>query len=247
MEKEKVVSIEDRIPKLKESRKKKANRRLLFYLSIFFVLIAIIVYLQSPLSQIRHVDIKGNQVLADDEIVAKSGLSKGENIWMLNDTKAKEKVESHPLIKEATVKRKLPQSVEVKVDEYQIVGYIENDGAYYPLLEDGELLTEPIENKGDEPLLHDFKQNDYLKRLAGEIEDVPEDIFNLISEITWNPTEKNKYKIILYMNDGFVVKTTIRNFASKMESYPAVIAQLDDGKKGIIHMEVGTYFEEFTD
>src|SRR5699024_12476680 len=88
MEKEKVVSIEDRIPKLKESRKKKANRRLLFYLSIFFVLIAIIVYLQSQLSHIRHVDIQGNHELTEDEVIAESGLTMGDNIWMFNYTKA---------------------------------------------------------------------------------------------------------------------------------------------------------------
>lgn len=247
MEKEKVVSIEDRIPKLKESRKKKANRRLLFYLSIFFVLIAIIVYLQSPLSHIRHVDIQGNHALTKDEVIAESGLTEGDNIWMLNDTKAKEKIEQHPLIKSVSVKRKLPQTVEVDVDEYKIVGYIEKDETYYPLLEDGELLTsEPMKNIGDEPLFLNFDEQDYLNRLTKEIEDVPDEIFNLISEITWNPTEKNKYKITLYMNDGFVVKTTIRNFASKMKNYPAVISQLDD-EKGVIHMEVGTYFEKFTD
>ena len=38
MEKKNVVSIEDRIPKLKEARKKKANRRLHF-LSIYFFLL----------------------------------------------------------------------------------------------------------------------------------------------------------------------------------------------------------------
>src|SRR5699024_183271 len=121
MEKEKVVSIEDRIPKLKESRKKKANSRLLFYLSILFVLIAIIVYLQSPLSHIRHVDIQSNHALTEDEVIAESGLTKGDNIWMLNDTKAKENIEQHPLIKSVSVKRKLPQTVEVDVDEYKIV------------------------------------------------------------------------------------------------------------------------------
>src|SRR5699024_5614207 len=99
---------------------------------------------------------------------------------------------------------------------------------------------------GDEPLFLNFDEQDYLKRLTKEIEDVPDEIFNLISEITWNPTEKNKYKITLYMNDGFVVKTTIRNFASKMKNYPAVISQLYD-EKGVIIVEVGIYFDNFTD
>src|SRR5699024_5068074 len=117
------------------------------------VLIAIIVYLQSPLSHIRHVDIQGNHLLTEDEVISESGLTKGDNIWMLIVTKAKENIEQHQLINSVSVKRKLPETVEVDVDEYKIVGYIEQDETYYPLLEDGELLTsEPMNNIGDEPL-----------------------------------------------------------------------------------------------
>src|SRR5699024_11800125 len=99
-------------------------------------------------------------------------------------------------------------------------------------------------NQGDGPLLNDFKEDVYLERMASELNDIPDDIFNLISEITWTPTDKNKYKILLYMNDGFTVEATIRNFATKMQTYPSIVSQLDDGEQGIIHMGVGTYFEK---
>ena len=36
MEKGKVLSLEDRIPKIKEYRRRKANRRLIFLLTLFF-------------------------------------------------------------------------------------------------------------------------------------------------------------------------------------------------------------------
>ncbi|MCD8500622.1 MAG: hypothetical protein LRY71_01750 [Bacillaceae bacterium] len=36
MDKQKIVSLEDRIPKLKQQRKQRANRRLIIYLSTFF-------------------------------------------------------------------------------------------------------------------------------------------------------------------------------------------------------------------
>src|SRR5699024_6967800 len=187
--------------------------------------------LQSPLSHIRHVDIQGNHALTEDEVIAESGLTKGDNIWMLNDTKAKENIEQHPLIKSVSVKRKLPQTVEVDVDEYKIVGYIEQDETYYRILEDGELVrSERMKIIGDELLFLNLDEQDYLKRLTIEIEDVPDEIFNLISEITLNPTEKNKYKITLYMNEGLVVKTTNRNFASKIKNYTATILKLYNEK-----------------
>lgn len=245
MEKEKIVSIEDRIPKLKEARKKKANRRLVFYLSIFFMLISIIVYLQSPLSQVKHIEVVGNKVLTDDEVIQHSGLALHKNIWVVQKKGVKNKIESHPVVETAQVHRSLPQTIRLKVNEHHIIGYMKEEGTYFPILQNGMMVKkEKISNQGDGPLLNDFEEDAYLKRMASELNEVPEDIFNLISEITWVPTEKNKYKIVLYMNDGFIVEATIRNFAQKMKTYPSIVSQLEEGDKGIIHMGVGTYFEK---
>src|SRR5690625_6294094 len=100
MEEKKVVSIEDRIPKLKEARKKKANRRLLFYLSIFFFLISAIVYLQSPLSHIKHIKVIGNEVVGTQQIIELSGLTTKSNIWVMHEDSIQEAMKEHPMIEQ---------------------------------------------------------------------------------------------------------------------------------------------------
>lgn len=45
------------------------------------------------------------------------------------------------------------------------------------------------------------------------------------------PTDENKNTVLLYMNDGYLVKGTIRDFAEKMEVYPSIVAQLDPEEK----------------
>ncbi|HLR70589.1 MAG TPA: FtsQ-type POTRA domain-containing protein [Pseudogracilibacillus sp.] len=246
MEKKKIVSIEDRIPKLKEARKKKANRRLLFYLTIFFVLISIIIYLQSPLSHIKEIEVQDNYFLSDEQVVSVSGLALGTNIWMLNKNSVQKKMENHPVIDSAQVKRKLPFTIELDINEHQVVGFLkEEESTYYPVLESGMIISNSdIVYDGDNPLLTNFDDDDYLTRMTIELGDLPVEILNLISEITWEPTEKNKHKIVLYMNDGYVVESTMRDFATKMKSYPSIVSQLDGEDKGIIHMGVGTYFEK---
>src|SRR5690625_2410756 len=94
MEKKKVVSIEDRIPKLKQARKKKANRRLLFYLSLFFFLISVIVYLQSPLSYIHEIKIDGNEVVEEEEILIRSDITTSTNIWTINEREIESLIET---------------------------------------------------------------------------------------------------------------------------------------------------------
>lgn len=245
MEKKNVVSIEDRIPKLKEARKKKANRRLIFYLSIFFFLISAIVYLQSPLSYIKHIEVTGNQVISDEEIIKRTGLTTDTNIWIMNKSNVQDSLEAQSIVQKVVVKRKLPQTVQLDVTEHHVVGFIKDDLQYHPVLKNGMIVTtEDVPYIGDRPLLHGFEDEQYLQRIANELSEIPAHIYQLISEISWDPTDKNKYKIILYMNDGFIVHATLRDFASKMATYPSIVAQLEPDEKGIIHMGVGTYFEK---
>jgi len=245
MEKKKVVSIEDRIPKLKQARKKKANRRLLFYLSLFFFLISVIVYLQSPLSYIHEIKIDGNEVVEEEEILIRSDLTTSTNIWTINEREIESLIETHPIIETVKVKRKLPQTVQIKVTEHKIVGFINEKDGFHPLLANGNIVEDFNEiDHSEAPVLNNFTEKDYLERMASELNDTPDFIFDLISEISWEPSDKNKYKIVMYMNDGFTVHATIRNFSSKMEAYPSIVSQIEPGEKGIVHMGVGTYFEK---
>src|SRR5690625_5861283 len=98
MEDKKIISIEDRIPKLKKQRKKKANRRLVFYLSLFFVLISIIIYLQSPLSYIKNIHVYGHHVLHENEIIELSDIKNDTNIWKAKDRKSIRLNSSHVAI-----------------------------------------------------------------------------------------------------------------------------------------------------
>ncbi|RDW18471.1 cell division protein FtsQ [Oceanobacillus arenosus] len=247
MSKKNVVSIEDRIPKLKQARKKKANRRLIFYLSIFFFLISIIVYLQSPLSHIKTIQIHGNSHVSDETIIEQSGLTMDTNIWMLNHENIEKKLSKNPVIESVEVSRNLPWTVNIHVNEFKIVGYMKEETNYFPILGNGVTLKELGQTSfnGKSPLILGFTKEEYLHRMAEELNELPFNISALISEVHWQPTEDNKYKILLYMNDGYMVDATIRNFADNMQVYPSIVAQLEPQSKGIIHLGVGVYFESF--
>lgn len=246
MEEEKIVSIEERIPKLKENRRKKANQTLLIYLTLFFLLIVIIIYLQSPFSNIKHINVLGNDVLADEQIIEQSNVTVDMNMWRINVKDIEEKITAHPLVKEVNVKRKFPQTLQFTIVENNVIGYVKANNELHPIVSDGVVVSNTdISLPRGAPLFENFTDEEYLQRFAEELNDLPVHILNLISEVHWKPTDKNKYKIELYMNDGFIVHATIRDFASKMNAYPSIIAQLDPDQKGIIHMDVGVYVETF--
>ncbi|WLR47035.1 cell division protein FtsQ/DivIB [Halobacillus litoralis] len=246
MEERKVVSIEDRIPKLKQTRRKKANRRLILYLTILFLLIATVIYLQSPLSNVRHIVVEGEYHVSEEEIIELAGVTTSTNYWRVDEEEMKQQIESHQEITFASIDRSFPNNVQIEVKEAERIGYVKQDGAFHAILENGSRLDgQTALPGGDAPILVGFNKETYLKEISQELKDLPSSVSSLISEIHWDPRDGNPYQILLYMNDGYQVQASIRSFAEKMPAYPSIVAQLDEGAEGIIHIDVGAYFEEY--
>jgi cell division protein FtsQ len=248
MEKGNVVSLEDRIPKLKQQRRRKANRRLIFLLFLFFALIAIVAYIQSPLSRVKAITVKGNEFYSTQEIIQKTGISPNTSIWAVKKKIIQANLEHLPEIKKADVKMMGLNSIEINITEYKKLAYLKKDSFYFPVLENGTILENrktgrvPI----NAPILMNFKQGAILKDMLGEIKKLPSDVLNSISEIDYTPSKLDQFHITLFMNDGFEVSASITSFSSKMSHYPSIISQLDPNQKGIIDLEVGSYFQAFT-
>lgn len=241
MAQKRVVSIEDRIPKLKKERRKKANRKLILYLLLFFMLIFIVVYLQSPMSYIKHIHVEGQNWVDEDRIIKLSGLDNQTNFWSVQAEDIETKIEEHPQIKSAEMDKNFPNSVHLSVEELLHTGYVEFENKLYPMLENGDLLSEVefSDVNGEAPLLRGFQDNHYVVELSEELAQISPYVSSLISEIYWTPSETNPYKIKLYMTDGFEVESSIRNFSAVIESYPSIVSQLDNNKEGILKIDEG--------
>lgn len=246
MKERKIISIEDRIPKLKQVRRRKANRRLIFYLSVFFILIAVIVYLQSPLSYVKYIHVTGQNLLSEDEVISSSNLTTETNIWSIKLDEIQVALEEDPLITEAKVIRKFPSTVFINVTENKHVGYVQSDNEYQLLLENGETVFRDNYPFGKAPLIVGFSE-DGLKSLAGELSKLPETILHLVSEIHYQEQSDINNKVFMYMTDGFTVNTSLRNIANQMKAYPSIVSQLEDQTQGTIHLGVDAYFEPYKD
>ncbi|WP_163101415.1 cell division protein FtsQ/DivIB [Peribacillus alkalitolerans] len=247
MERGTIVSIEERIPKLKQMRKKKANRRLIGLLAFFFLLIICVLYFISPLSQIKHIVVKGNKYIHDEKIIELSGIQKNDSMWKVDKEKSVEKIKKFPEIKAASVKVTLPNTVEITVEEYKRVAYLVKDSKFYPVLSSGEIL--PVLKNGDipvyAPVLIGFVKGLELNQIIEELDKLPEEISNSISEVYFEPKETDKYHIRIYMNDGYEVLASSRTLSEKLVHYPYIVNQLDPKVKGVIDLEVGSYFRAY--
>ncbi|MEH7177268.1 cell division protein FtsQ/DivIB [Neobacillus vireti] len=247
MDKGKIVALEDRIPKLKEQRRRKANKRLIFLLFLFFTMIAVVAYVQSPLSHVKKVTVKGNELLSTNEVIETAKISKETNIWSVRKNIIAVDLEQKNVIKNANVKIKWPNSVIIEIEERNKIAYIKSDKSYYPVMENGKVLMdrEVTELPVNAPILFKFKEGTILKEMVSSLEELPDEVRNAISEIHHTPKKADEYHISLFMNDGFEVSATLRSFSEKMIHYPSIISQLDPSIKGIIDLEVGSYFKAY--
>jgi cell division protein FtsQ len=242
----KVVSLEDRIPKLQQQRKQKTNRRLISFLSVFFLLILLVIYFQSPLSKVASVSVEGNETVDSNKIIKMSGITTSSGYWSINSEEVKTAVKSHLQIKDVTVKKKLPNHIVLVVEENESIAYLEKEGSYLPILENGQVLEDrKVTAPADAPVLINWTKEEDIKEMISELRKLPPGIFNSISEIHHTPQKTDHWIVRLYMNDGYEVIASVRTFSKKMDSYPDIVSQLDENSKGVIHLEVGSYFESY--
>lgn len=246
MNKQKIISIEERIPKLKQMRKRKTNRRLLILLSGFFLLVLFLIYLQSPLSKVAQIHVEGNKLLKEREIIEQSRLEAGGSIWATGKNKAEERLLKDDRIKEAAISIGFPNDLKITVVEQNEIAYAARKGGIYPILQNGKIVSDPIQGAPSQlPILYNFKEGDVLNRFAKAIEMLPDEVANIISEVYYDPKKNDSLHIRAFMTDGFEVSATLSTFAEKMVYYPSISNQLDPDVKGVIDLEVGSYFKPY--
>lgn len=240
---------EERIPQIKKQQpKRKANRKLLFLLTLFFLAILIVLFVRSPYSKVSEIRVIGNEVYNQQEITDASGLTIGMqflNVWQ-SSVQASER--QLPGIKEVTIKREFPGIIEIHVAEYRRVAfYFPPDGKQSLLLENGVVIPEPRpgDRVVDRPLVRSWNAPELLAPLAQSLSQLPIALLAEISDITLTPTAYDKERITMYMRDGNEVRTIIHLINTRLPWYPSIAKELPKDEKGVVFMLESTWFSKY--
>lgn len=241
---DKVIDIEERIPKLRDRRKKRTNRKFLVLLIILLILLALLVYNQSPYSKIQQITVTGDELFGKDVYLRASGLTIGESMWSFSPSDVQAEIEQLEWVSQTDVNRNWLTAVEVTVEEYSPVGFLEREDGYQVLLSNGYVAAvQDLEITG--PLLSGFEESDAKARIAAQLADLDADVYQLVSEVFRPQPEERPAAVTLYMNDGNEVHALMSSLAEKLNHYPEIAAQLPSNQKGIIDTEVGIFFQPY--
>jgi len=245
---DKIIDIEDRIPTLRERRKKRTNRKFTLLLVIFLFTLFGLLYFQSPYSHVQKIVVKGANLTTSDQYIEQSGLQKGQSMWEIRTSDAETQLKKNDWIHDVTVKRSGLTSVEIQVEEWQKAAYLQSEKGFDIILENGKVFqSEKVLSPVDAPLLSSFDNPKIRSRMVKELAKLNGQVLSMISQIESVPSKADPYRIRLFMNDGYEVRAVIPSFAKKMNYYPSIIAEIGDTEKGVIDIEVGSFFQTYID
>ena len=218
--------IGSRVVGIKRAQRVDNSRRVLSILVPFLIIMLLALYIVSPLSKIKKIQVTGNQDLSAAKVESAAQIKKGALIWrVLFQQKKLEQTaqKANPQVKTLKVSLTGPQSIKIKVTEYPIIGVIEHNGVNQLLIGNGRLT--PVKNRSISNFVRyaGFEHHEkIMQQTARQIGRLPAAIRGGISEVTFAPTTSDTKRLRIYMNDGNEILVRSDNLNQKC----AIILQL---------------------
>ena len=188
--------------------------------------------------RITNIYIENNHILKDQEIIELAGISDYPSFLKTASKSIEKRVEDSPYITNVSVKKKLFGQVILKVEE-AIPLFINSEGKM--------VLSNKKEVENDRNLvlttLLNYTPDTKYEKLIEELTNTLEDVRLKISEIKYEPTERDKDRFLLLMDDGNEVYLTLTKF-DRINYYDNILEELNlECQKGILNLDSGNHFE----
>lgn len=111
-------------------------------------IVAGMVALRSPLFEVRRVEVRGNGRLAPAEVRGLLGDARGRNLWLVSLDDLARSVATHPWIARADVRRDLPSTLVVEIEERIPIAWVADAGGGAAVAADGVVVQRRPDGEG---------------------------------------------------------------------------------------------------
>ena len=215
--------------------------------SVLVLLLSI--YLLTPLSTIKHIEVKGNVQTQADDIKQVSGIQDSDYTLslLLNKEKHAEQIKSNHWIESAKIDYKFPTNFTIEVKEFEIVGYYVTGEDHYPILSSGTVESSPVNllNLPETYLTVTFNDEQQVKDLITGLSSISEDIKSQIQKIELAPSKATADLLKITMQDTDEIVVPLSELSKKLPYYSKIKPQLTE--PSFIDMEAGIYSTSLAD
>lgn len=222
-----------------QKKKRRAILKLVKWTTLILILIGGIIYfLLSPFFNVKSIEVEGNQKLTQEELISLSEIELENNIFKIKKGETQKNIKQNAYVENVKVKRKLPNSVQIKIIErkptYMIAFanayvYINNQGYFLEVSKkkiDMPIITgfsTPEEEiyEGNRFCLEDLQKLDQVLQIMKIAES--NELDNLISKI--NILDKQNYILELKKEKKTVYMGDTSNLSTKMLYIKSILEQ----------------------
>lgn len=228
--------------KKKTQRKKqtpaKKKRKILYgriFLALFLLFVMIYLLILLIPQKIQTIHVSGNEFLTDQEVIEIAGLEDYPSTFTNYSYKIKKTLEDSDYIENASVSKNWFYEVNIKIEENRPLFFDTTKNK--TVLESGDTTDRSF----DVPVLINYTPDTIYEKLITKMNDLDTDIIRRISEIKYDPNDVDPNRFLFTMDDGNYVYLTA-NQLSSLNSYVTIVSQFE-GKKGILYLDSGEYFQ----
>ena len=201
------------------------------------------VYLLTPLSTIKNIEVKGNSNTQADDIKQASGIQDSDYTLalLLDKEKYAERIKSNHWIESAKINYQFPTNFTIEVKEFDIVGYYVSGEEHYPILSSGTVESTPVDrlNLPETYLTVTFNDEQQVKELITGLSTISEDIKSQIQKIELAPSKATADLLKITMLDTDEVLVPLSELSKKLPYYSKIKPQLSE--PSVVDMEAGVY------
>ncbi|WP_062004488.1 cell division protein FtsQ/DivIB [Streptococcus cristatus] len=201
-------------------------------------------YFLTPLATMKTIEFTGNKVVSQEELRSSSKIDQRD--YTITVYKNRHHYEqnlkaSSPWIENVEMTYQFPLTFKVDVQEYNILGYLQKDSKYYPILTSGEYVKKEVAADAlpEERMDVTFSDAGLIKEFVQQLKNVPDSVKKSIRKVDLTPSKVTEDLVTITMFDEHQILVPISHIAKKLPYYEGIHPQLE--VPSVVDMEAGIF------
>ena len=201
-------------------------------------------YFLTPLATMKTIEFTGNKVVSQEELKRSSKIDQRDytvTVYKNRHHYEQNLKASSPWIENVEMTYQFPLTFKIDVQEYGILGYLQKDSKYYPILTSGEYVKNEVAADAlpEERMDVTFSDAGLIKEFVQQLKNVPDSVKKSIRKVDLTPSKVTEDLVTITMSDEHQILVPISHIAKKLPYYEGIHPQLE--VPSVVDMEAGIF------
>ena len=201
-------------------------------------------YFLTPLATMKTIEFTGNKVVSQEELRSSSKIDQRDytvTVYKNRHHYEQNLKASSPWIENVEMTYQFPLTFKIDVQEYGILGYLQKDSKYYPILMSGEYVKNEVAADAlpEERMDVTFSDAGLIKEFVQQLKNVPDSVKKSIRKVDLTPSKVTEDLVTITMSDEHQILVPISHIAKKLPYYEGIHPQLE--VPSVVDMEAGIF------